>query len=63
MGEDVLVLPYAEQGLVGQVYESARVLSEADNEAGYFLKVRDLPAPSRACNGTCRRPEKINSEH
>lgn len=28
MVEDVLVLPYAKQGLIGEVYESARVLSE-----------------------------------
>ena len=42
-GEAVLVLPYAEQGLIGEVYESARVLSEADNETGRFMKVRDLP--------------------
>ena len=28
MVEDVLVLPYAKQGLIGEVYESARVLAE-----------------------------------
>ena len=44
MVEDVLVLPYAKQGLIGDVYESARVLSEDYNENGRVLKVRGLPA-------------------
>ena len=44
MVEDVLVLPYAKQGLIGEVYESARVLSEAYDEAGRVLTVRGLPA-------------------
>jgi GTP-binding protein HflX len=43
MVEDVLVLPYAKQGLIGEVYESARVLSEEYNDAGRVLKVRGLP--------------------
>ena len=43
MVEDVLVLPYAKQGLLGDVYESARVLSEDYNESGRVLKVRGLP--------------------
>lgn len=43
MVEDVLVLPYAKQGLIGEVYESARVLSEDYNESGRVLKVRGLP--------------------
>lgn len=43
MVEDVLVLPYAKQGLLGEVYESARVLSEEYDEAGRVLKVRGLP--------------------
>jgi GTP-binding protein HflX len=43
MVEDVLVLPYAKQGLIGEVYESARVLSEAYDETGRVLKVRGLP--------------------
>jgi GTP-binding protein HflX len=43
MVEDVLVLPYAKQGLIGEVYESARVLSEDYDEAGRVLKVRGLP--------------------
>jgi GTP-binding protein HflX len=43
MVEDVLVLPYAKQGLIGEVYESARVLSEEYDEHGRVLKVRGLP--------------------
>ncbi len=43
MVEDVLVLPYAKQGMIGDVYESARVLSEDYNEEGRVLKVRGLP--------------------
>ena len=43
MVEDVLVLPYAKQGLLGEVYESARVLSEAHDETGRVLTVRGLP--------------------
>ena len=44
MVEDVLVLPYAKQNLIGEVYESARVLSEAHDETGRVLTVRGLPA-------------------
>ena len=43
MVEDVLVLPYAKQGLIGEVYESARVLAEEYNDIGRVLKVRGLP--------------------
>ena len=43
MVEDMLVLPYAKQGLIGEVYESARVLSEGYDETGRVLKVRGLP--------------------
>jgi GTP-binding protein HflX len=43
MVDDVLVLPYAKQGLIGEVYESARVLSEAYDETGRVLNVRGLP--------------------
>jgi GTP-binding protein HflX len=43
MVEEVLVLPYAKQGLIGEVYEGARVLSEAYNETGRVLNVRGLP--------------------
>jgi len=43
MVEDVLTLPYARQGLIGDVYESARVLSEDYDENGRVLRVRGLP--------------------
>jgi GTP-binding protein HflX len=43
MVDDVLVLPYAKQGLIGEVYESARVLSEDYDETGRVLNVRGLP--------------------
>ena len=43
MVEDVLVLPYAKQGLIGEVYESTRVLSEDYDETGRVLQVRGLP--------------------
>ncbi len=43
MVEDVLVLPYAKQGLLGEVYENTRVLSEDYDETGCVLKVRSLP--------------------
>ena len=38
-----LVIPYAKQAVVAQVYENARVLSEAFDEAGRRLVVRALP--------------------
>ena len=44
MTEDELILPYAKQGLIGEVYESARVLSEEHTETGRVLKIRALPA-------------------
>ena len=43
MVEEELVLPYAKQGLLGDVYESARVLSESYDESGRVLRVRGLP--------------------
>ena len=43
MVEYVLVVPYAKQNLIGEVYESARVLSEDYNESGRVLKLRGLP--------------------
>jgi GTPase len=43
MVEDQLVLPYAKQGLLSDVYENARVLSEEYDIAGRILKVRGLP--------------------
>jgi GTP-binding protein HflX len=41
--EDELVLPYAKQGLLGDIYEGARVLSEDYDAKGRILKLRGLP--------------------
>ena len=43
MVEDQLELPYAKQGLLGDVYENARVLSEDYGTTGRIMKVRGLP--------------------
>src|ERR1700726_4507085 len=43
MVEDQLVLPYAKQGLLSDVYENARVLSEDYDSTGRIMKVRGLP--------------------
>ena len=44
MVEAELVIPYSRQARIGEVYEHARVLSEAFDETGRRLKVRALPA-------------------
>ena len=44
MVEDELMLPYDKQGLLGEVYENARVLSEDFDTAGRVMRVRGLPA-------------------
>ncbi|WP_225414533.1 GTPase HflX [Stigmatella hybrida] len=44
MTEAELVIPYARQGRIGEVYENARVLSEEFDENGRKLKIRALPA-------------------
>ena len=43
MVEDRITLPYAKQGLLGDVYETARVLSEQFDATGRILQVRGLP--------------------
>jgi GTP-binding protein HflX len=43
MVEGDLVVPYAKQGLLGEVYENARVVTEDYDEAGTRLRVRGLP--------------------
>jgi GTP-binding protein HflX len=43
MVEGELVVPYARQNLIGDVYDSARVLSESYDETGRVLQVRGLP--------------------
>ena len=37
------MLPYAKQGLLSEVYENARVLSEDYDITGRIIKVRGLP--------------------
>ncbi len=44
MVDDQLILPYAKQGLLGAVYENARVLSEDYDATGRIMTVRGLPA-------------------
>ncbi|MBX7098022.1 MAG: GTPase HflX [Myxococcaceae bacterium] len=44
MGEATLMIPYASQNRLGEVYEHARVVSETYDEAGRHLVVRALPA-------------------
>ncbi len=44
MVDEELVVPYARQALIGNVYETARVLSEEYDENGTRLRVRGLPA-------------------
>src|SRR3954447_3696523 len=43
MVDDQIVLPYAKQGLLGEVYDNARVLSEDYDTTGRVIKVRGLP--------------------
>jgi GTP-binding protein HflX len=38
-----LVLPYAKQGMLSDVYENARVLSEDYDATGRIITVRGLP--------------------
>jgi GTP-binding protein HflX len=42
MVEEELIVPYSKQGLIGEVYESARVISEEYGETGARLRVRAL---------------------
>src|SRR5438445_491390 len=44
MVDDELVVPYAKQALLGEVYENARVLAEDYDEGGTRLRVKALPA-------------------
>jgi GTPase len=44
MVEAELVIPYAKQALVAQIYENARVVSENFDEEGRKLHIRALPA-------------------
>lgn len=53
MVQETLVIPYAKQQLLGEIYENARVVAEEYDEAGTRLTVRGLPAAiaklKRAC--------------
>ena len=44
MVDERAAIPYAKQGLIGEVYENARVVSEDYDETGTRLRVRALPA-------------------
>lgn len=44
MVEGNLLVPYAKQSLVGEVYDSARVVSEEYGELGVAMRIRGLPA-------------------
>ena len=44
MVEAELVIPYAQQALIAQVYENARVVSEDFDETGRKMVIRALPA-------------------
>jgi GTP-binding protein HflX len=44
MTEAELVVPYANQSRLGEIYEHARVVSETFDEAGRHLTIRGLPA-------------------
>ncbi len=43
MVDDDIVLPYAKQSLLRDIYETMRVLSERYEAAGHIMKVRGLP--------------------
>jgi GTPase len=43
MVEDQLILPYAKQGLLSDVYENSRVLSENYDTTGRIMRLRGLP--------------------
>jgi GTP-binding protein HflX len=43
MVDDQIVLPYAKQGLLADVYDNARVLSEDYDTTGRIMQVRGLP--------------------
>jgi GTPase len=56
MVEDRFVLPYAKQGLLGEVYANARVLSEDYDSAGRIMKVRGLPGAIARLRRTLAAP-------
>jgi GTPase len=56
MVEDQLVLPYAKQGLLSDVHENARVLSEEYDITGRIMKVRGLPGAIARLRRTLAAP-------
>ncbi len=44
MVEGDLLVPYAKQSLLGEVYDNARVVAEEYGEAGVAMRIRGLPA-------------------
>ena len=44
MVEAELLVPYAKQKLLGEVYDNARVVAEEYGEAGVAMRIRGLPA-------------------
>jgi GTP-binding protein HflX len=44
MVEGSLLVPYAKQSLLGEVYDNARVVAEEYGEAGVTMRIRGLPA-------------------
>ncbi len=44
MQEDVIFIPYAQSGLIGEIRRSVQVLAEDADEAGMKVRIRGLPA-------------------
>ena len=53
MVEDTLVVPYAKQSLLGEIYENARVVGETYDEAGTRLRIRGVPAAVARLRRAC----------
>jgi GTP-binding protein HflX len=53
MVEEDLVVPYAKQSLLGDVYESVRVVAEEYDESGARLRVHGLPAAIARLRRAC----------
>ncbi len=53
MVEEDIVVPYSKQSLLGEVYDSARVVAEDYDETGTRLRVRGLPAAIARLRHAC----------
>jgi GTP-binding protein HflX len=53
MVQESLLVPYAKQSLLGEIYENARVVAEEYDEAGTRLTVRGLPAAIAKLKKAC----------